>query len=417
MKFTSVLKFLLIIMLAVMLGACDPPADDVTISICQNTPQDSQLVNDILTTNIAYPSARYGLMTLPRRRLLNDATGSDAITIDYMVHEPAAVGPSAIVVLIGGGNLDTRILPGPGNTVSSTGLNFLVRSAPMFVSTSDIPLRVITIDRPSDFRDDVGDLDSGFLYDGYRTSMRHTVDLSAVINEENSENLPVFIAGTSRGATSTVANYMLAAGVSISSPASSGDNGRPVREDSNFPEVRPSRVSVPAHLMWHTQEACPIVAISDTLSILNNLPDASGDGVSGGFIGPNNPRPCGAFHYHGYLGIETCAVSKITSWMGNLFPAIPDTRPISAAIAGISTNPDTPVDIDLLDGVTTLTPALMTFAIPHLSTSLGGIIELNGSIVTYTPPLALTGKIDTFVYVVNEVGGGSSHQVVSVLIN
>ena len=98
-------------------------------------------------------------------------------------------------------------------------------------------------------------MSEGYRYDGYRTSMRHTVDLSAVINAENPENLPVFIAGTSRGATSTVANYMLAAGISLSSSASSGPNGRPVREDSMYPEVRPSRVTVPAHVLAHTEDA------------------------------------------------------------------------------------------------------------------------------------------------------------------
>jgi len=415
MKIASFFKFIVSTLMAAMLAACSLPAN-VTISTCQFMLGDSY-INGFgnLIRNLGHPGARYGLMTLPRRRLLNGPSGSDFITIDYMVHETAVAGPSAIVVLIGGGNLDTRIEPGLGNTVSSAGGNFLVRSAPMFISTSPIPLRVITIDRPSDYKDDVGEFNNGYLYDGYRTSMRHTVDLSAVINAENPDNLPVFIAGTSRGATSTVANYMLAAGVSISSPASAGPNGRPVREDSIYPEVRPSRVTVPAHVLAHMEDACPISTPADSFSILNNLPDGLGDGVFGGITGSSGV--CGAFHYHGYLGIETCAVSKMTGWMGNTFPLVPSTRPVSAAITGISTNPDMAVDIDLLSAITTMTPALMTFALPHLSSSLGGTLSLTGSIVTYTPPAGLSNKIDTFVYVVNETGGGSSHQVVSVQIN
>lgn len=410
------IKLFLILTLSVLLGACSQPAN-VTISTCQSTPQDSYVDNGFLFPNLGYPGARYGFMVLPRRRLVTDPSGSDSITIDYMVHEPAVAGPSAIVVLIGGGNLDTRIIPGPGNTVLSTGLNFLVRSAPLFISTSPIPLRVITIDRPSDYNDDIQNMNEGFRYDGYRTSMRHTVDLSAIINAENPENLPVFIAGTSRGATSTVANYMLAAGISLSSSASSGPNGRPVYEGSVYPEVRPSRVTVPAHVLAHTEDACPLSTPANSLDILDNLINGTGDFVSGGFIAPGNPRACGAFHYHGYMGIETCAVAKITSWMGGTFPSIPDTRPVSAAITGISTNPDTAVEIDLLTAITTSMPALMTFAMPHLTTSLGGALSLAGSMVTYTPPAGLSNKIDTFVYVVNETGGGSSHQVVSVQVN
>lgn len=420
MKTTTVLKSFIVITLATIIVACSLPSN-VKLSTCPSTSQDSHIISDVLFINQGHPGARYGLITLPRRRLVGDpdiaGAPDDIITIDYMVHETVGAIPAAVVVLIAGGNLDSKIKSGPGNTVSTSSGNFLVRSAPMFISTSTIPLRVITIDRPSDYKDDVADTDPAYAYDGYRTSMRHTVDLSAVINAENPENLPVFIAGTSRGATSTVANYMLAAGISLSSAASSGPNGRPVREDSMYPEVRPSRVTVPAHVLAHMEDACPRSTPSDSFDILNNLFNGLGDGVYGGFIGPNNPRVCGAFHHHGYLGIETCAVDKITTWMGNTFPAIPNTRPVANAVAGINTNSGTPVDIDLIGAVTPAIPAPLTFSLPHATTALGGAIALIGSVVTYTPPLGLGNKIDTFVYVVNEAGGGSSHQVVSVQIN
>jgi len=37
--------------------------------------------------------------------------------------------------------------------------------------------------------------------------------------------------------------------------------------------------------------------------------------------------------------------------------------------------------------------------------------------VTYTAPAGSAGLVDTFVYVVNEAGGGTSHNVVSVTVN
>lgn len=87
MKIASFFKFIVSTLMAAMLAACSLPAN-VTISTCQFMPGDSY-INGFgnLIRNLGHPGARYGLMTLPRRRLLNGPSGSDFITIDYMVHE------------------------------------------------------------------------------------------------------------------------------------------------------------------------------------------------------------------------------------------------------------------------------------------------------------------------------------------
>jgi len=404
-------RFLLVVITLIVAGCSDAPTD-VLYTPCPNTVTDSQQdMNGNVTRIRSEATARYGSLVLPRR-----TSAGSAVNMAYMVHDNAVAGPKAVVVLIAGGQLTANIVPDGMGGVSSAGGNFLVRSAHLFKMSSQ--LRVITIDRPSDYIDDipVGNT-SGYAYDGYRTSPRHAVDLSWVINAENPENLPVFIAGTSRGAISAVAQNLLAAGIALSSPATSGMNGRPIQEASIYPEVRPSHVLRPVHVLWHLGDTCSVSLAVDSQDLVGAFPDASGVGLLGGFVDPMATTACDALTLHGFLGIESCAVEKSVEWVNDTIASLPAGRPLASPALGFSTRAGVPLDIDLTGLAVPGNGGVLTYSLAHQHSSLGGTLELNGNVVHYTPPAGVSGTTDAFVYVVSESGSGTSHHVVAVDIN
>lgn len=382
-------------------------ADD-TIN-CLGTSEDSTISGTVVTLIRSHQngSPTYGFINPVRSK--EDGT---SISIDYMVHEPSAT-PKALVLLIAGGQLNANI-QGSGSVVTFSGGNFLVRSAHLFAAQG---FRVVTIDRPSDFLDDIGGSTSGTAYDPYRISVRHSVDLSTVINMANGiDNLPVFIVGTSRGAISAVAQNMLGEAIALSSPVTAG-NGTPVGHPGSPPNVQPDFVQVPAHVMWHIQDACSTTQPVDSKNLVSALlsagVDSASDAVSGGFEDPSQPNKCQANTFHGFLGIESCAVGTTTSWMDNVLFTLPTTRPQANAVSA-STIINTQTMIDLSSFVTGINP--LTFSLPYSDSSLGGTVSLSGTLVTYTPPSGVVNTTDTFVFVVTDGNGGTSHNVVSVAI-
>lgn len=333
------------------------------------------------------------------------------VYMDYMVHEPAGT-PEAMLVLIAGGSFNAGITGTNGGTVDSSGGNFLVRSAHLFAAQGYC---VVTVDRPTDYTDWIGAY--SYEFDPYRISVNHAVDLSRVINNvkaRTGHNLPVVICGTSRGAVSAVNQHFLADAIAISSPVTSG-SGTPVGSAGG---ILPSDIAKPAHVLWHVLDGCSVTVPADAAALLNDFPDVAGDELDGGFADTVAANPCGALDYHGFLGIESCAVTATTDWIASLtFDA---TRPTTATENSRVTtpiDPDEVVDIDLTSAATPAAGGALNFSLPHGTTSLGGTVSLTGSTVTYTPPAGLSGTRDTFVYVVSETGGGKAHNRVVVQIN
>lgn len=399
------LRILLVALLVLTACSDNPPA----FTACVSTADDSTIDSFDNVTRIHSESVgRFGSLTLPRQML-----NGDTVTMNYMLHNIAAFAPKALVVLIAGGQLATNItdpdMDGVPNTASA---NFVVRSAHLFRNRG---YKVITIDRPSDYATEIPVGESrGFAYDGYRTSMRHAVDISAVVSAENAGNLPVFIAGTSRGAISAVSNYMLAAGISLSSPVTSGSDGRPVTEESAYSEVRPSRVQVPTQVLWHVNDGCGVSTPGASQNLVGDFSDAAGYAVSGGFQDPARINDCRGLTFHGFLGIESCAVGETTTWMDDKLTTLPGSRPLASAVLK-ATTVNTVLPIDLAAMVGGVPP--FEFKLPYNQSSLNGTLSLTGTEVMYMPPSGVSGAMDAFVYVVTDANGGTSHNVVSVTIN
>lgn len=233
---------------------------------------------------------------------------------------------------------------------------------------------------------------------------------------ENSSNLPVLIAGTSRGAISAVFHYQLASGIAVSSPVTTGLVGTPVVVGSTVP---PEAVDIPAHVLWHENDACsvsppgPPDGSSDLVNDFSSAPGGAADfdSLTGGFSNPSIDV-CEAQTFHGFLRIETTAVARTTTWMDGVVAGLPSTRPIVSAISGTTTL-NTAVVITL----SAFGTGPFTFTLPYTTSSLGGSVSITAlGQVTYTPPAGISGFIDTFVYSATDANGGKGHNVVSITV-
>jgi hypothetical protein len=334
------------------------------------------------------------------------------VTLDYMVHQPMGT-PKGIVLLIAGGALTGYIEGTEGNPATRSGGNFLVRSAHRFMQAG---YRVITMDRPSDFAN-YGNIDSGsYLYDSYRTSIDHAIDITTIVNLENNDNLSVFIAGTSRGAISAVAQNMLATAIAISSPVTrSSAGGAPI----GSPALPVGVVDVPVHVLYHQNDGCTGTSPTNSGTLINQLDnagvDVTGNYLSGGFVDTVANNPCGAFGFHGFLGIENCAVNTTTMWMDDLLASVESQNPGNARPRALEQSARTlenqAIDINL--SASDNDDTNLTYQLPYFRSSLGGSLSLNGNVVHYIPPAISTTTTDSFVFTVTDSKGSSSAAVVS----
>lgn len=345
------------------------------------------------------------------------------VTMDFYVLWPSNNNaPKGVVVLIGGGNLNMAItgVPGTGVADITGGANFPVRAAQLF---ADAGYQAVAIDRPSD-QPPPGSSDSTAAVDPYRISVDHAVDILQILKHINTENRNVFLAGTSQGAVSVVANNLIATGISIASPSTTGSNmyvGRP-----GFPSLQPGFVQRPVHVLWHQNDLCSSFtppagsqALYDTLATTT---DAAFNVASGGVRVTQagfgiTPNVCGTFDYHGYLGIEPTAVGYITNWLDDRVNQLAGNKPPEAAFATVATAAGVPKQVQLATLTRDPDDDPLSYALSHATTSLGGSVTLNDSMAVYTPPPGVSGKTDYFVYVVTDGKGGVAAGVITVQID
>ena len=346
------------------------------------------------------------------------------VTVKYIAVRPSSgAAPKAAVYLIGGADLDMSIT-GDATTgaIVTSGGNFLVRSAQLFAEAGYL---AIAMDRPSD-RPTATPADVTLNVDEYRISVDHAIDILAVLRQVNTDNLDVFLSGTSLGALSVVANNLIAAGISVSSAVTRRSAAFPDRlflNDPGFPSLQPGFVQRPAHVLLNTSDACGITRPVDSQALFDNLitagVNAAIDSVSGGVAVTSPPSAldlCGALHFHGYLGIEPAAVGRITAWMDGRVAALGGNRRPEAAFATVATAAGVQKQVNLATLTRDLDGDSLSYALSQTTTSRGGSVSLNGGMAIYTPPASASNVIDYFVYVVTDGKGGVGAAVISVQI-
>jgi hypothetical protein len=389
------------------------------LSICRRI----STVNPDGTLNTLTRSNPCTFYTITDTRMTDTRT---QVTMDYFINWPSSGStPKALVVLIGGSDLNMNLTGNTTTGVADTtgGGNFLVRTAQLFAEAG---YTTVAIDRPSD-QPPAGSTDSVEDADQYRISVKHAVDILTVLKHVNTENLDVFLVGTSCGAISAVASNLIAAGVSLSSPVTSSPVGKPLRLYVGKPGIanlQPSFVKRPVHVLWHQNDLCPLSKPTDSQALYNSLSSSTpaAYNIAGGGVRVTTasdsiePNICGPFDYHGYLGIETTAVNFITNWLDTRVSSFAGNRPPEAAFVTVTTPPGVSKQTDLATLTRDQNADSLSYALSHTTTSLGGSVTLNGSTITYTPPAGVNNKTDYFVYVVTDGKGGVGAGVITVLI-
>ena len=365
----------------------------------------------------AGPCAFYG-------EAVTRTTASGApVTVKYITLRPSnGASPKGVVFLIAGGDLNANIT-GDVTTglITTTGGNFLVRTAQLFAEAGYVS---IAMDRPSD-RPTATPADPVENIDLYRISVDHAIDIVGVLRYVNTDNLDVFLAGTSRGAISVVANNLIAAGILISSPVTN-NNGLANRlyvGDPNHTNLLAGYVQRPVHTLWHTDDACPASDPAGSKAWFNALAanaqtyTIESQTVIGGFY-ITNPAVdnCGALSYHGFLGIEPTAVGYTTTWLDTRITALAGNHRPTAAFITVRTSSGKYKQINLASLTSDADSNKLSYALPYASTSLGGTVSVSGSTLTYIPPQGVSNQADYFVYVVTDGGGGVNAATIAVEI-
>lgn len=209
-------------------------------------------------------------------------------------------GAIASVVLLPGG------AGGFGKMVDGkpSGENFLVRSRDHFAAAR---LDVAVMGRASDMKE------LGFAD---RISPEHMKDVRAVVDYLRKDTgLPVWLVGTSRGTVSatgaaiSLGRDFLAGVVLTSSVTSPGRIGA-------VPKQALDRIDIPVLVLHHENDGCGICAPHEVPGILEGLRNAPVKKLV--FVrGGTDPAgdPCGALHFHGFIGMEKSVVETIAAWI------------------------------------------------------------------------------------------------------
>jgi pimeloyl-ACP methyl ester carboxylesterase len=251
------------------------------------------------------------------------AQGPQAITIDSNLAvkvRPYApiykVIPFASVVLLTGGN-GVLNLNAAGDARDSQG-NFLIRSARRFLNAR---LNVAMLDSEPAFAAPNG-------LNNQRLTQAHADHLAQVIAVVRNQwpGKPVWLIGTSNGtlsvfnAAARLTGSALPNGIVLTSTVTKSD---PAGEMGHVLGTNPSlaSITVPTLVMGHENDSCFVTPPGDLVNIYNGLTSLAPARKMSATIKGGRPNvaitACGAFHHHGYNGVEQAAVTAIVEFIRN----------------------------------------------------------------------------------------------------
>jgi hypothetical protein len=212
--------------------------------------------------------------------------------------------PVASVVLFMGGDGRLSGFQPNGNPVF--GGNFLVRSRSVFLSQG---MTVAVVDAPSDRQEGRG-------LAGFRQSPQHMQDISAVMRYLRQQaSVPVWLVGTSLGSISAAAAAIrireagpdgIVLTSSVVNPAFQG----------SLPAHRLGDIKIPTLFVHHEKDECKESLFKDIPPVVAAVTSAPRkELITFRDGGPPKGDPCEPWGYHGYPGIESKTVIRITDWI------------------------------------------------------------------------------------------------------
>ena len=211
--------------------------------------------------------------------------------------------PSVVVLLLFAGGKGVLRISSSGQ-IGKLGGNFLVRSRGAFQRHGAI---TAVIDAPSDRKSTLV---------GFRGGADHAKDVGAVIKEMRARTgLAVWLVGTSRG-TNSVANAAIRLetdrpdGIVLTATMLRRNKGDQVLA------MDLDAIEMPVLIAHHGKDACRVTPPNKVEHLRKALKNArpvkvliyrDGSGIKG--------KPCQAFHYHGFRGIESQVVADIMNWI------------------------------------------------------------------------------------------------------
>lgn len=254
---------------------------------------------------------------LPALGLLLAGAGALAQTTQKVVDVPTRPGvtqrfvyiappqPKASVILFAGGHGGLQIAD-DGAYGWGKG-NFLVRTRQLF---ADAGLAVAVIDAPSDRK-------APAFLNGFRQTREHAADVAAVIAWlKQQAPVPVWLAGTSRGTQS--AAYI----ATELSPAQGGPDGLVLTatiltdpKGRAVPNMPLEKVRIPVLVVHHEQDGCRLCAFSEMPALMRGLAGTPRKELIAMSGGNNVGDPCEAMAHHGFNGLESEVVGRISGWM------------------------------------------------------------------------------------------------------
>lgn len=226
--------------------------------------------------------------------------------------------PVASLILFAGGPGKLRLGYSHGATVINGKKDFLVRTMDMF---SEHPLMVALVDSPSDLR-------SEGMGAHYRINRDHAEDIRAIISYmKNIEDVPVWLAGTSRGTFSVINGAVSEGkgidGIVLTSCVTQSSRHLYPRIYRSHPQgildMHLEKIVVPTLIISHRDDQCHVSPPSNIPRVRNamlNSPEVEVKCFTGGKKGSG--EACSPLSAHGFYGIEAQVVSAISEYIKSM---------------------------------------------------------------------------------------------------
>lgn len=229
-----------------------------------------------------------------------DVPTRSSVSERLLVLTPEA--PKAVVVLFAGGHGGLQISD-DGKFGWGEG-NFLMRTRELFTQAG---LMVVIVDAPTDRQREP-------YLNGFRQTRDHVQDINAVLAWIKTQTtLPIWLVGTSRG-TQSVAYVATENPADIHGIVLTSSILYDAKSNA-VPEMKLEKLSMPVLVVHHKDDGCAYCSFDRIPLVMNKLTATSFKEMIMIEGGQTKGDPCNAFGYHGYNGVESEVVTKISEWV------------------------------------------------------------------------------------------------------